>query len=90
MSCVRQKSVGCDHLIGDERNKKEIAVQNSSASNADNFQNAAFHMRETQMSAHTYPKAELQHLHLFPVLSSHWGLKINESLHCTSEVSAFH
>lgn len=42
------------------------------------------------MSAHTYPKAELQHLHLFPVLRSHWGLKINESLHCTPEVSAFH
>lgn len=56
-----------------------MAVQNSSASNVDNFQNAALHMRETHMSAHTYPKAELQHLHLFPVLSSRWGLKINES-----------
>lgn len=65
--------------------KKEIAVENSSASNADHFQNAAFHMRETHMSAHAYPKAELQHLHLFPVLSSRWGLKVNESaLHLRS------
>lgn len=54
--------------------KKETAVENSFASNADNFQNAAFHMRETHRSAHAYPKAELQHLRLFPVLSSRWGL----------------
>lgn len=70
--------------------EKEIAVWNSSASNIDNFQNATFHMRETHTSAHTYPKAELQHLHLFPVLNSRWGLKINESLHCTPEVSDFY